>query len=151
MVAASPPPPNFEVRPIALEDAAVWERLRCALWPDGVEDHHVETAAFFQGNLVEPIAVLVAVECGEIAGFAELSIRFDVPSWIDQPVGYIEGLYVIPEARFRGIARLLLASSRSWARGCGCAAVASDRAGRYVLDRRYERPADAATCGEEFA
>jgi aminoglycoside 6'-N-acetyltransferase I len=127
-----------EIRPIASEDAETWTKLRCALWPDGVEDHAAEIVAFFAGTLIEPLAVLVAVtEGGSICGFAELSIRTDLPGLKEQRVGYVEGLYVVPEARWRGVARALLNASRHWAQAQHCSASASDRADRLVVDRRY--------------
>jgi aminoglycoside 6'-N-acetyltransferase I len=41
-------------------------------------------------------------------------------------VGYLEGWYVIPEARRRGIGRALVAAAEDWARGQGCREFASD-------------------------
>ncbi|HZF07243.1 MAG TPA: GNAT family N-acetyltransferase [Thermoanaerobaculia bacterium] len=96
-----------------------------------------EVAAFFQGTLVEPVEVLVAEDGPEIAGFAELSIRTEVPGAASDRVGYIEGLYVLPSHRGSGLARQLVAASRRWPRTQGCGAFASDRADRPVVDRRY--------------
>jgi aminoglycoside 6'-N-acetyltransferase I len=70
---------------------------------------------------------------------AELSIRTDVPSRVGQQVGYVEGLYVVPEGRGCGIARLLLLASRDWAVRRGCTGIASVRVGRLVIDRSYEK------------
>jgi aminoglycoside 6'-N-acetyltransferase I len=131
-------PLAIEIRPVALRDAEAWTKLRCALWPDGIEDHVAEIAAFFAGTLAEPVAVLAAIaKDGSMYGFAELSIRTDLPMLKDQRVGYVEGLYVVPEARSRGLARALLVASRDWARQQRCTAFASDRADRVVVDHRY--------------
>ena len=126
------------IRPIARSDASVWEALRRDLWPECAGDHPTEIAMFFAGRLTEPVAVLVA-ECppGMIAGFAELSIRDDLPGQEGQRVGYVEGLYLRPEVRHRGIALRLLQASRTWARQHKCTAFASDRADRIIIDRRY--------------
>ena len=52
--------------------------------------------------------------------------------------GYVEGLYVTPEARSQGVVVLaLLEASRSWARHQRCTAFASDRGDRIVVDRRF--------------
>ena len=131
-------PLSFEVRPILGGDVKEWERLRCALWPDGAADHYVEIASFFAGTLAEPEAVLVAITPDrEMIGLAELAIRTDLAETANQKTGYIEGLYVIPEARFRGVARALAQASLKWAREQGCVAFASDRADRVVVDLGY--------------
>jgi GNAT superfamily N-acetyltransferase len=52
-------------------------------------------------------------------------------------VGYVEGLYIEPEFRGRGITRRLLRFAQDWARKERCAAFASDRDGRIILDPRY--------------
>ena len=93
---------------------------------------------FFAGTIVEPDAVLFGEsDTGEVVGFAELSIRPDVAGVEGQRTGYVEGLYVLPGARQQGVARKLLQASRQWARQQKCAAFASDRAGRVVVDRSY--------------
>ena len=119
-------------------DASAWESLRCELWPDGAADHGPEIASFFAGTLLEPVAALVAVApSGEMIGFAELSIRTDLPGMEGKRAGYVEGMYLRPKFRNRGIARQLLQRSRQWARTHDCAAFASDRAGRLILDRSF--------------
>lgn len=126
------------IRPIAPSDASVWEALRRDLWPDGAEDHAAEIALYFAGSLQEPVAVLVAESPpGAIVGFAELSIRDDLPGLEGKRVGYMEGLYLRPEVRHRGIALKLLQASRTWARQHKCTAFASDRADRIIIDKRY--------------
>ena len=121
---------HSEIRP---EDAAEWLAMRCELWPDG-DDHVVEIAAFFAGSLAEPEAVLVAEDDGLLIGGAELSLRRDVVGLEGKVTGYVEGLFVRPAFRGRDVALRLLRASQEWARGRGCVAFASDRAGRVVVD-----------------
>jgi len=129
---------QFTLRPVVPEDAAVWEALRCAHWPDGAADHGTEIAQFFAGTLPEPQAVLMAVlPSGEIAGFTELSIRMDLSGANGRRTGYVEGLYIRPEFRGRGLARQFLLAARNWSREQNCAAFASDRAGRVIFDLRF--------------
>ena len=86
----------------------------------------------------EPEAVIVAeTSDGDFVAFVELSIRLDLPRLAGHRVGYVEGLYVRPEIRRQGSARRLLQASRSWARQQKCTAMASDRAGRIILDRSF--------------
>ncbi len=127
-----------KIRAARPDDAKAWEQLRCDLWPDGRGDHASEIASFFAGTLDEPSAVLVAEDStGKVVGFSELSIRADPPPLLGSRVGYVEGLYVVPDARGRGVARSLLVASRDWARQQKSTAFASDRAGRVIIDRRF--------------
>lgn len=112
--------------------------MRCELWPDGISDHGPEIASFFAGALEEPMAVLVAESASDgMVGFAEISIRTDLAGYEGKRVGYVEGLYVPPEFRARGVARKLLRSSWTWAREQECVAFASDRAERIIIDPRF--------------
>jgi aminoglycoside 6'-N-acetyltransferase I len=131
-------PLQVRIRHVVRADADCWTTLRCELWPDGKEDHRPEIESFFAATLDQLAAVLVAESTvGVIVGFAELSIRADVAGLEGQRAGYVEGLYVRPEARKRDIARKLLQASRSWARQKKCQAFASDRAGRAVIDKSF--------------
>lgn len=115
--------------------------MRRNLWPDGTEDHAREIAMFFAGGLEDVAAVLVVEsEGGALVGFAELSIRWDLPGLEGKRAGYVEGLYLSPEYRGQGLTRKLLQASRMWAREQGCVAFASDRADRLILDRSFAEP-----------
>jgi len=129
------------IRSITPSDIPVWEELRCAHWPDGADDHAQEIAAFFAGTLEEPVEVLIAEdEEHTVIGFAELSIRTDLPGLDGHRGGYVEGLYIRPEFRGGNAARRLLQESRHWARQKGCTIFASDRAERIIIDRSFSRP-----------
>jgi len=131
-------PQKLFVRPILSSDALVWESMRCALWPDGNEDHRMEIAEFFAGTLDEPEVVVIATDTeNAVVGLVELSTRFNVPGLGGRKTGYVEGLYVIPAARQRNVARILLKKSREWARKNECSHFASDRVDRIVIDRRF--------------
>src|SRR6266436_1008741 len=127
------------IRRVVRADVDCWTTLRCELWPDGKGNHRSEIESFFAATLDEPAAVLVAESAaGVMVGFAELSMRANVTGLEGKRAGYVEGLYVRPEACKKGIARNLLQASRSWARQKKCQAFASDRAGRVVIDRNFE-------------
>jgi len=57
----------------------------------------------------------------------------------DEAVGYVEGMYVVPEARGLGVARALLQASRDWARAQNCTAFTSDRADRVIVDKHFPK------------
>lgn len=127
------------IRSVRPSDASAWEAMRCALWPDGAEEHPAEIAAFFAGSLNEPCAVFVAEdEPGSLVGVAELSIRNDVARIAGKRTAYVEGLYVMRERRGRGLARELLRVAKQWARDNQCEAFASDRADRVIIDKTFE-------------
>ena len=131
--------PHTLIRSVTPADAPAWEEMRCAMWPDGCSDHGLEIASFFAGTLTEPEAVMIAeTEDHHAIALLELSIRLDVPGLEGLPVGYVEGLYIKPEARGQDLARQLLRESGEWARRHNCTGFASDRAGRIVIDRSFQ-------------
>ena len=63
----------------------------------------------------------------EYIGFINLSIRIDyVEGSNSSPVAYVEGIYVKPEYRNKGIAKSLIANGEEWARFKGCTQMGSD-------------------------
>ena len=102
--------------------------MRCALWPEGPEsEHRVEVDRFFAGELDNPLEVLIADDSrGTVLGFAELSIRAYAEECLTDRVAYLEGWYVVPEARRRGVGRALVQAAEAWGRGQGCTEFASD-------------------------
>jgi aminoglycoside 6'-N-acetyltransferase I len=74
-------------------------------------------------------------------GFIEGSIRGDYVNGTESsPVGFVEGVYVVPEWRRKGIARLLFAAIGDWARARGCRELASDA----LLDNEVSQRAHLA-------
>ena len=117
------------VRPVTPRDASAWADLRRALWPGQESERAAEVAAFFEGQVREPLVVLVAAdEADRLIGFAELSIRAYAEGCHSDRVAYLEGWYVAPAARHRGVGRALLAAVEAWGRSQGCAELASDTA-----------------------
>ena len=122
--------PSTMIRALRPGDRNDWVRLRHALWPDApLEDHERDVDRFLTGRRHEPVEVLMAFDDHDRAvGFAELSIRNIVDSCVTDRVGYLEGWYVVPEARRRGIGAALVAAAERWAEGRGCREFASDAA-----------------------
>ena len=115
-------------RPVENSDAADWTRLRQALWPDAVPGEHAEAVArYFAGTLREPIMVLLAEDGhGRPVGFVELSLRAYAEGCQSDNVAYVEGWYVGPEVRGRGVGRALIEAAEDWARSQECTELASD-------------------------
>jgi putative acetyltransferase len=76
----------------------------------------------------ERFVQFIAVDdAGVAVGLAEASLRSDhVNGTASSPVAFLEGLYVVPEARRRGAARSLVENVERWARSVGCRELASD-------------------------
>lgn len=87
-----------------------------------------ELAEEFSALLSSPeCAVFLLSMDGRPAGFAQCQLRRDyVEGTATSPVGYLEGIYVLPEYRSQGCARDLLAHCEQWAKEQGCTEFASD-------------------------
>jgi aminoglycoside 6'-N-acetyltransferase I len=118
----------IHVRPVTPADAGVWLQMRCALWPEGSEDEHRdEINRFFAAQLRDPLHTLLALDGSDRPlGFAELSIRPYAEDCVTDRVAYLEGWYVAPEARRRGVGTALVRAAEDWGRAQGCAEFASD-------------------------
>ncbi len=93
-------------------------------------------------------AVFLAEVDGQAAGFAQCQLRVDyVEGSVSSPVGYLEGIYVQPPFRGRGIARALLLACEDWAREQGCAEFASDCAIDNTESRRFHEGTGFAEAG----
>src|SRR4051794_3493108 len=117
----------LQIRRATREDAAAWRQMRCGLWPDGSDDHRREVDRFLAGDRREPAEVLIALDSrGTPLGFVELSIRNIVDGCSSGNVGYLEGWYVVPQARGADVGRALVSAAEEWAREQGCTEFASD-------------------------
>ena len=113
------------IRKALLSDVATVAALAQQLWP-----HH--EAAQLQEEF-EPLlqdanaAVFLAFSDDMPVGFAQCQLRHDyVEGTASSPVGYLEGIFVVPAYQKQGIARALLASCEKWAKEQGCVEFASD-------------------------
>ena len=113
------------IRKAAFSDAAAVTDLALQLWPDHetremqIEFESILTAA--------EAAVFLAFVDETPVGFAQCQLRHDyVEGTSSSPVGYLEGIFVMPAYQKRGIARILLSSCESWAKAQGCTEFASD-------------------------
>lgn len=118
----------MSVRHATKGDSEAWLELRYALWPDGSHnEHRREIESFLAGTAREPQAVLLAEnEDGRIIGFAELSIRSYAEGCSSDRVAFLEGWYVRPDSRLRGVGKALVAAAECWGVTKGCNEFASD-------------------------
>lgn len=106
-------------------DAGLLAELMLLLWPG-----HTAAALMAENDALlrdGGQALFLAFCGGEAAGFAHCALRHDyVEGCGDGPVGYMEGLYVRPAQRRRGVARALTRACEDWARAQGCTEMGSD-------------------------
>lgn len=111
------------VSPASSYDAR-WLSLRVQLWPHPEMEHIREMGdALARGHFVR-----LALSPGDsAAGFVEASKRVDyVNGTSSSPVAFLEGLFVRPTMRHKGIGRALVAEVERWALSEGCTELASD-------------------------
>ena len=84
---------------------------------------------------------------GESETFAELSIRNYAEDCVTDRVGYLEGWYVEPGARRKGVGRALVEAAERWARAQGCLEFGSDA----LIDNEISAAAHRALGFEETA
>jgi aminoglycoside 6'-N-acetyltransferase I len=104
-----------------------WLRLRKALWPDGSDAEYEEEMAQFVSDPDRYGQFMACADDGAPIGLAEVSVRTDYVNGTHTcPVAYLEGLYVVPEARGQGVARAMLVAVQAWAQARACTELASD-------------------------
>src|SRR3954462_6587504 len=116
------------VRAVTPADLERWADLRQALWADQPRNElAAEAGAYLDGRGFMLEAVFVAVdETDRAVGFAELSLRPYAEGCSTTPVGFLEGWFVAPEWRARGVGAALVSAAEDWARRQGCCEFASD-------------------------
>lgn len=105
------------VRPATEADRPAWAEMRLRLWPE---------ADALDSEPGPPPAGFVAEEEGQLVGFAEASLRNYAEGAPPGPTAYLEGIWVEPERRRRGVGRALLAAVEAWAIEQGSSWLGSD-------------------------
>lgn len=113
------------VREIVRNDRSDWLRMRNALWPDSLPDHDAETQRYFVERNNQAVTFVAEVD-GRLVGFLELDHRKYAAGCESSPVPFIEGWYVDPTMRGRGVGRALVEAAEARARARGYQEIASD-------------------------
>lgn len=115
----------MEIEKLSAANVNELTRLALALWPDCLFDE--ESNNFKQMLSAENETCFLAREQNFYIAFSQVSIRTDyVEGSTTSPIGYLEGIYVKPEHRSKGIATHLLRHAIDWANQKGCKQFASD-------------------------
>ncbi|MBI1187700.1 MAG: GNAT family N-acetyltransferase [Alphaproteobacteria bacterium] len=101
--------------------------MRAALWPEEhAGDLREECDAYFDGVGWNDSVFIALDDAGAAVGMIELSLRDYAEGCTTSPVPFVEGWFVAPEARRRGVGAALMAAVEAWARAAGHAEIASD-------------------------
>ena len=104
------------------ENENVWAEMCVALWPDLTVDEvlRMNHDGMFKNEFLY-------FEGENAVAFLSLALRHDYVEGSDSsPVGYIEGIYVKPEFRRKGIAEKLVEHAKEWSKKFDCTELASD-------------------------
>jgi len=141
-------PKGIRVRRISSADRAMWVQLRHALWPhDSLEELardarkllRTERGGEFRRSTMRATVFVAELPSGRLAGFAEFDQRPIADGCRTSPVGYLEGWYVLPKYRRRGVGSALVRAGERWARAHGCTEMASDAHLENEVSRKAHR------------
>lgn len=136
----------LDIQPCTSVEQPGWLALRSALWPHADAAAHRAEMAMFLADARRFVQFVAYAAPGQSVGFAEASLRYeDVNGTEASPVLFLEGIYVEPGARRRGVARALVEEVERWGRDAGCTEFASDAA----LDNHVSRASHRALGFEE--
>lgn len=114
-----------EIRRLEARDRDAWLKLRIALWPRENSNTFDEEIT---GMLADPVGMPAfgVFDGDQLVGFAEAAERPWGDGCATAPVGWLEGIYVDPRYRRKGIGRALVAAVSTWARARGYSELGSD-------------------------
>lgn len=112
------------IRRATLEDKAAWFKMRKGIWPEAPDEY----LDFDMDDILasDEDAVFFALADGKPTGMIEARLRDYGEGCETSPVGYLEGWFVYPEMRGKGVAGALTQAAEDWAREKGCTEMASD-------------------------
>ncbi|HMI01140.1 MAG TPA: GNAT family N-acetyltransferase [Pedobacter sp.] len=101
----------------------VWLEMATDLWPDYIT---ADLESVYQEIMrSEKFEILLYQQNGSPIGFIYLGLRADYVEGSDSsPTGYVEGIYVNPDFRKKGIAKALYQAGETWAKQRGCSQMA---------------------------
>jgi len=108
--------------PVTENNEKIWAKMCVDLWPnDKIEEFLIARKNGEYDN------EFLYFYDEEFIGFLSLSIKNDyVEGTSSRPVGYIEGIYVIPKYRKKGIAKNMVEFAKKWSKENNCKQIASD-------------------------
>jgi len=100
------------IRPCTFPEQPGWLALRSALWPHPDQRIHLEEMAAFCAAPERYGQFIAYAATNDPQGMVEVALRHDyVNGTTSSSVAFLEGIYVVPQERRRGIARSLIAAA----------------------------------------
>lgn len=115
---------KISIEAVQRNQFAAWRQLRLTVYGDlDPEFDQLEMTRYCEAHDKECFLAMVD---REVCGMIEVSLRNVVDGCSTSPVGYIEGIVVLPSHRGRGVARALFTKGEEWCRLMGCSEIATD-------------------------
>lgn len=116
---------DYRIVPYELDYLDDLTSMALDLWPKNEYMHLRDEFERFEGD--EKQMVFLSILDDLPVGFIHVSLRTDYVEGADSsPVGYVEGIYVLPEFRKKGMSKKLLLKAEEWSKSNGCVQIASD-------------------------
>jgi len=113
--------------------------MRATLWPECPDADHTREMAEILGDPEFNAAFLAHAPDGLPVGFLEASIRLTAEGCRPGRIGYLEGWYVEPAWRGKGLGAALVQAAEAWAHEHGCREMASDAEARNEAGREAHK------------
>lgn len=126
------------VRKLRKADTAIWAQMRLKLWGEPPLDAHLGDIADMLRDK-KWFAYIAFADDRQPAGFAELCIRDYANGATAQPVPFLEGIWVDPRHRRKGIGRALVAQITADLVGKGFRELCSDAEAKNRRSHRAHR------------
>lgn len=110
---------------MSVNDRVIWAEMRIALWPDEALPAHTATIDELLGDN-DVWGLIAEATDGGAVGFAEIAMRKYANGCDTQPVAFLEGVWVNPQFRRRGIGTRLIAHAEALLAARGFRELGSD-------------------------
>jgi aminoglycoside 6'-N-acetyltransferase I len=122
---ATPGEGTLRLSPATRRDVAVWRAMRADLYA-GIDESFNEFEMALILDAADRACLIVHAPNDDAVGFIEVSLRNVVDGCLGVPVGYIEGIYLIPSWRGLGLGPVMIQAVAEWFRSEGCRDMATD-------------------------
>ncbi|MGD9605678.1 MAG: aminoglycoside 6'-N-acetyltransferase [Bacilli bacterium] len=113
------------IRRMQIKDLDEVTKMALLLWPNHTYESFREEVSFFYRK--KNMVYFVAENHKKLVGFAQCQIRNDYVEGTDSnKVGYLEGIFIIPEFRKQNYGTSLVNACEKWAKDKSCSEFASD-------------------------